>query len=237
MACGGEWSADEAFALVRKAGPMADLTAGRLRRLPRLPRGRPRRARRAPSSPSRARRPRWTSPRIWKRKGWFGVREPPGDPLVLEQRRHDHLGGVGPGAGRRRRRRHARRGVRRAAPGRATASCSTAGALEFRRLRGLDRPRHGRAAASRACRAGRATASRSRPSWPSTSPRSAPRRPDGWLGDGPLALRAWLCEASRPRPRGGRRPRRAVRGPGAAQRGPARRRRCWSRSIAARRAA
>ena len=26
MACGGEWSADEAFALVRRAAPMADLT-------------------------------------------------------------------------------------------------------------------------------------------------------------------------------------------------------------------
>ena len=73
MACGGEWSADDAFALVRKAGPMADLTradfdaclaflAGDLA---------------APAGafePEPGAAPRWTSPRIWKRGGLFGVR-------------------------------------------------------------------------------------------------------------------------------------------------------------------
>ena len=59
--------------------------------------------------------PRWTSPRIWKRNGWFGVRSRRVTPLVLEQRRHDHLGRVGAGAGRRRGHRHARGRLRRAA--------------------------------------------------------------------------------------------------------------------------
>ncbi len=73
MACGGEWSADEAFDLVRKAGPMATLTrhdfdacldflAGDLA---------------APSGafePEPGATPKWTAPRIWKSRGRFGVR-------------------------------------------------------------------------------------------------------------------------------------------------------------------
>ena len=132
-------------------------------------------AARAPSSPSRARR------RAGRRRGsgsaagcsasgagrvirWFSV-----------ERRHDHLGGVGP-----RRRPTASRSARSKGP---TPSGSRPGdrfvldgrSLEFRRLEGSDRPRRGRPAASPTCPAGRATASRSRPSWPATSPRSATR--------------------------------------------------------------
>ena len=73
MACAGEWSADGAFELIRKAGPMAglsrrdfdaclDFLAGDLA---------------APSGayePEPGATPKWTSPRIWKSKGRFGVR-------------------------------------------------------------------------------------------------------------------------------------------------------------------
>jgi len=73
MACAGECSADEAFALVTKAGPMASLSradfdacldflAGDLA---------------APSGayePEPGSAPRWTAPRIWKSRGRFGVR-------------------------------------------------------------------------------------------------------------------------------------------------------------------
>ena len=73
MACGGEWSADEAFELVRKAGPMAmlaradfdaclDFLAGDLA---------------APSGayePEPGSAPKWTAPRIWKSRGRFGIR-------------------------------------------------------------------------------------------------------------------------------------------------------------------
>ncbi|WP_250847216.1 DEAD/DEAH box helicase [Aquisphaera insulae] len=73
MACLGETSVDEAFAIVRKAGPMESLRrqdfdaclaylAGDLA---------------APAGafevePGAA--PRWSSPRLWRRSGWFGVR-------------------------------------------------------------------------------------------------------------------------------------------------------------------
>ena len=73
MASGGEWSSDEAFALVRKAEPMADLSradfdacldflAGELA---------------SPSGayePEPGSTPKWTAPRIWKRGGLFGIR-------------------------------------------------------------------------------------------------------------------------------------------------------------------
>lgn len=73
MACAGEWSADAAFELVRKAGPMEglsrsdfdaclDFLAGELA---------------APSGayePEPGASPKWTSPRIWKSRGRFGVR-------------------------------------------------------------------------------------------------------------------------------------------------------------------
>ncbi len=73
MACAGEQSVDAAFDLLRRAGPMAGLTredfdaclaflAGEL--------GAPAGAHE--SEPGAA--PRWTSPRIWRRKGWFGLR-------------------------------------------------------------------------------------------------------------------------------------------------------------------
>lgn len=73
MACTGEWSVDDAFALVRKAEPMSalarvdfdaclDFLAGDLS---------------APAGafePEPGARPRWTSPRIWRHRGRFGVR-------------------------------------------------------------------------------------------------------------------------------------------------------------------
>ncbi|MEO6811411.1 MAG: helicase-related protein, partial [Isosphaeraceae bacterium] len=73
MACSGEWSADEAFHLVRRAGSMGtlsrpdfdaclDFLAGNLA---------------APAGavePEPGAPPRWTAPRIWKHAGLFGVR-------------------------------------------------------------------------------------------------------------------------------------------------------------------
>jgi ATP-dependent helicase Lhr and Lhr-like helicase len=73
MASGGEWSADDAFALVRKSATMAglsradfdhclDFLAGDLA---------------APAGafePEPGSTPRWTAPRIWKRGGLFGIR-------------------------------------------------------------------------------------------------------------------------------------------------------------------
>ena len=73
MACAGECSADDAFMLVRRAGPMEGLTradfdacldalAGDLA---------------APSGafePEPGAAPRWTSPRIWKARGLFNIR-------------------------------------------------------------------------------------------------------------------------------------------------------------------
>jgi len=73
MACAGEGDADEAFRLVRRAGPTSELSredfnlcldflAGDLA---------------APSGayePEPGAAPRWTSPRIWKARGRFGVR-------------------------------------------------------------------------------------------------------------------------------------------------------------------
>jgi ATP-dependent helicase Lhr and Lhr-like helicase len=73
MACGGEWACDDAFSLVRKAAPMADLTradfdaclaflAGDLAAPP------------GAFEPEPGAAPRWTAPRIWRRNGWFGIR-------------------------------------------------------------------------------------------------------------------------------------------------------------------
>jgi ATP-dependent Lhr-like helicase len=73
LACEGEWSSDDAFALVRKAGPMAGLTrddfdaclsflAGDLSSPP------------GAYEPGPGAAPRWTAPRVWRRAGSFGVR-------------------------------------------------------------------------------------------------------------------------------------------------------------------
>jgi ATP-dependent Lhr-like helicase len=73
MGCEGEWSVDAAFDLVRRAAPMATLTradfdaclaflAGDLA---------------APAGafePEPGAAPKWTSPRLWRRGGFFGVR-------------------------------------------------------------------------------------------------------------------------------------------------------------------
>jgi ATP-dependent helicase Lhr and Lhr-like helicase len=73
MACAGEQNADAVFELFRKAGPMAELArtdfdacldslAGDLAAPP------------GAVEPEPGATPRWTSPRIWKGKGWFGIR-------------------------------------------------------------------------------------------------------------------------------------------------------------------
>jgi ATP-dependent Lhr-like helicase len=73
MVCAGEWTTDDAFALVRKAGPMAELSradfdacldflAGDLAAPP------------GAYEPEPGSAPRWTAPRIWRRGGLFGVR-------------------------------------------------------------------------------------------------------------------------------------------------------------------
>ena len=73
MASGGEWSGDDAFALVRRSAPMADLSradfdaclaflAGDLASPP------------GAYEPEPGSTPKWTAPRIWKRGGLFGIR-------------------------------------------------------------------------------------------------------------------------------------------------------------------
>ena len=73
LACEGEWSADDAFALVKKAGPMETLSradfdsclsflAGDLASPP------------GAFEPEPGAAPRWTAPRIWRQGGFFGVR-------------------------------------------------------------------------------------------------------------------------------------------------------------------
>ena len=226
MACGGEWSADEAFELIRKAEPMAalrrddfdaclDFLAGDLA---------------APAGRLRARARRRAALDLapdLEARGPVRGPQPSRRPLVLEQRRHDHVGGVGPRPGRRRGGRHARGGVRRAAP--------AGRSLRARRplpgvppTRWADRPCPGRRGASRTCLGGRATARRSRPSWRPTSAASA-RRPRGsWptaprrsapgsarpTTSTPTRPRSW-SSSSRPRSDGARSPARG---------------RCWSRS-------
>jgi ATP-dependent Lhr-like helicase len=73
MACGGEWSSDDAFALVRKSASFASLSrsdfddclsflSGDLAAPP------------GAYEPEPGSTPRWTSPRIWKRSGLFGIK-------------------------------------------------------------------------------------------------------------------------------------------------------------------
>jgi ATP-dependent helicase Lhr and Lhr-like helicase len=73
MACGGEWSCDDAYSLLRRSAPFRDLArndfdacldflAGELAAPP------------GAHQPERGANPRWTSPRIWRLRGRFGVR-------------------------------------------------------------------------------------------------------------------------------------------------------------------
>jgi ATP-dependent Lhr-like helicase len=73
MACAGECTPDDSFDLIRRAGPMADLTrfdfddclaflAGELAAPP------------GAYEPEPGSSPRWTAPRIWKKSGYFGVK-------------------------------------------------------------------------------------------------------------------------------------------------------------------
>lgn len=73
MACEGEWSVEDAFALVRKSTPMAGLArvdfdsclaflAGDLASPP------------GAYEPEPGAQPKWTAPRLWRRGGYFGVR-------------------------------------------------------------------------------------------------------------------------------------------------------------------
>jgi ATP-dependent Lhr-like helicase len=72
MACAGEQNVTDAFALFRKAGPMAELDradfdaclASLAGELP---------AAAGAFEPAPGAAPRWTSPRIWKRGDWFGL--------------------------------------------------------------------------------------------------------------------------------------------------------------------
>lgn len=72
MACGGEWSSDAAYALLRRTAPLANMPradfdaclqslAGELAAPP------------GAFEPEPGSAPKWTSPRIWKRGGLFGI--------------------------------------------------------------------------------------------------------------------------------------------------------------------
>ena len=153
------------------------------------------------------------------------LRDPqrPGDPLVLVERRHDHLGGIGPGPGRRPVDRDARRGLRRAAPGRRPLRPRRPGA-GVPPARGADRPRPGDAAGEP--NLPRWSSDRQGLSAELARDLAAFRAEAGRvLADGPSALRSWLGRGARPRPRRGGRPGGPVRRPGAGQRDPGGRRR------------
>ena len=122
--------------------------------------------------------PRWTSPRIWRRAGWFGIRNGRvarwfrGNvgTIASEESVRVLEDGVAVGT-------LEASYAERLSP--ATGSCSTAARWRSDGWRARSST-PGPAAASRACRDGPATASRCRPSWPSSWPPSAPRRPGGW---------------------------------------------------------
>jgi ATP-dependent Lhr-like helicase len=191
MACEAEWSSDEAFALVQRAGPMAELArsdfdeclsflAGDLA---------------APAGafePEPNAAPRWTSPRIWRHAGYFGIRS-----NRVARWFRSNVGTI-----------TSEESVRVIADGQdlgtlegAYAERLVAGdrfvldgrALEFRKLEGLTVIARG------------SSGEASLPKWSSdrqglTSElalRVAAFRNEAarLLADGPSALRAWLCEA------------------------------------------
>src|SRR5208337_4887945 len=91
MACAGECAVEQAFTLLRRAGPMAglarhdfdaclDFLAGDLAAPP------------GAYEPEPGAAPRWSSPRIWKRNGWFGVRARWPVPGIPSPRRIGHSG-------------------------------------------------------------------------------------------------------------------------------------------------
>ena len=137
MACGGEWSADEAFALIRRAAPMAELDPGRLRRLPRLPGRRPGRA----PGALRARAGRGPAmdlaPDLEDGAGCSASATAGSIRWFWGERRHDHLGGVGAGRWSTATRSARSKGRTPSGSSRATASCSTAGRWSSAGSRGL----------------------------------------------------------------------------------------------------
>jgi len=193
MACGDEWSSDEAFALISRSAPLAGLSradfdaclaflAGELA----APAG--------AAEPEPEAAPRWTAPRIWKQGGRFGIRS-----RRVIRWFWSNVGTI-----------NAEESVRVLADGVAIGTLEAAyaerlqagdrfvldgRALEFRRLeRSLV---HARTAAGEA----------SLPRWSSDRQSlsaelaldlarfraEAARR----LADGPSALRGWLCESQR----------------------------------------
>ncbi len=220
MACGGEWSSDEAFALVRKAGPMAELSrsdfdacldflAGDLA---------------APVGSLRAGAgldPEVDSPPDLETGRPLRHPEPPGDPLVLVERRHDHVGGVGPRRRSTDRRSGRSKGRMPSVSSRAIASSSTAEALEFRRLEGLTvhaKASGGRAEPAPLVERPPGTLGRAGP-----RPRPVPRRGRRSARRWPVLAPRLARRRARPGPRRGGRARSPLRRPGAGQRDPGRR--------------
>jgi ATP-dependent Lhr-like helicase len=193
MACGEEWSSNEAFTLIRRAAPMAELSradfdaclaflAGELT---------------APAGafePEPGATPRWTAPRIWKQGGRFGIRS-----RRVIRWFWSNVGTI-----------NAEESVRVLADGVEIGTLEAAyaerlqggdrfvldgRALEFRRLEGS-------IARARAC-----AGEPSLPRWSSDRQSLSPElaldlarfRAEAALrlADGPSALRGWLCEAQR----------------------------------------
>ena len=197
MACAGEQVVERGLRPDPQGRADGRADSGRFRRLPGFP------GRRAGGAAGRVRAragaaPRWTSPRIWRREGWFGIRN-----RRVARWFWSNVGTI-----------NSEESVRVMEEGVAVGTLEAAyaerlvpgdrfvldgRALEFRRLEGSIAPRPVHSAASRACRAGRATASRSRPSWPVELAGFRAEAARRLVDDGPAALRSWLARVVRAR--------------------------------------
>ena len=178
MACGGEWASDDAYALLRRSAALASLSradfhaclaflAGELAAPP------------GAYEPEPGSAPKWTSPRIWKRNGLFGIKNGRVIRWFWSNVGTITAGGVGPRPGRRSGDRDAGRGVCRAvAAGRPLRPRRSGVRVRPDRGAGRPRPRDRRGGQSPA--AGRATARAFPPSWPATWPGSGSRPPRCW---------------------------------------------------------